>query len=182
MLLCFLCGTNFFCFLCFLFAQIGPPKFRLIQVRLGFFNFIFLCELSCNPPFSAYTTNVSLWERVRMRSPFPCVSYEANRKVSRCQRVYGLGLRQSPVEPLQSKLKRPTKTDAIILKPLRVRSLTQPLLHMVQHVADGVTLYPLSQHSPPPPLEFFHTLLSAPIIIQFTFMLQLKTTVYFYQI
>ena len=34
---------------------------------------------------------------------------------------------------------------------------TQPLLHMVQHVADCAAPFPRSQHSPPPPLKFFHT-------------------------
>ena len=39
---------------------------------------------------------------------------------------------------------------------------TQPLLHMMQHVADWVAPFPRRQHSPPPPLKFFHTALHLP--------------------
>ena len=34
---------------------------------------------------------------------------------------------------------------------------TQPILHMGQHVADWVALFPRSQDFSPPPLKFFHT-------------------------
>ena len=55
------------------------------------------------------------------------------------------------------------KTPLYIICYLRVSEAnkvpisTQPLSHMVQHVADWVAPLPCSQHSPSPPLKFFHT-------------------------
>ena len=92
----------------------------------------------------------------------PCVSYEEAKRVSHWQHVYGVGLLGPPLEPLQSKLKRPgcwPKTLSL-LSNLSYPIPTQPLLHMVQHVADWVAPFLRSQHSPPPPLEFFHTPIS----------------------
>ena len=42
-----------------------------------------------------------------IRPPFPCVSYEVTKRMYRLQRVYSVGLRRLPVEPIQSWLKRP---------------------------------------------------------------------------
>ena len=37
-----------------------------------------------------------------------------------------------------------------------LNSLTQSLLHMVQHDADWIAPFPRSQHSPPPPHKLLH--------------------------
>ena len=47
------------------------------------------------------------WAEGRIHPPFPCVSYEATKRVSRWQRVYGMVLRWPLVLPVQSRLKRP---------------------------------------------------------------------------
>ena len=77
-----------------------------------------------------------------IRRPFPCVSYEATKRVSR----WG---RPGCLDRGQSSLKRPgwALNAATILKPLVANRVipTQTFLHMVQHFADSVGPFPRSQ-------------------------------------
>ena len=69
----------------------------------------------------------------------------------RWQRVYGVGLRRPPLEPLQSRLEKPRDAG-----PKRCH-YSQTSRAQSPHVADWVATFPRSQISPPaPPLKFLH--------------------------
>ena len=92
-----------------------------------------------------------LWEADRICPQFPCMSYEATKRVSGWQCVCGVRLRRPPVQPLQYRFKRPgchPKT-LTLFSNLSCPIPTQPLLHML--LTD-------LHHSPFSPFIFFHTL------------------------
>ena len=60
-------------------------------------------------------SKVQLWAGGRTRPPFPCVSHEATKRVSLCQRVYKRGT--TPASCVTSK-GIPAPNAANILKPL----------------------------------------------------------------
>ena len=101
----------------------------------------------------------------RIRPPLPCVSYEATKRMSRWQRIYSVELRRSFVR---------FENGGRVLG-CRLKSLTTILKHLVPnlhstHFPYGATWYwlsctiPRSQHSPPPPLKFFHIPSSPPLL------------------
>ena len=81
-----------------------------------------------------------LWVVGRIRQPFPCVSYEATKRVSQWQRVYGVRLRRTPVQPLQSRVKRSgcRPKTLPLFSNLWCSIPTQLILNMIQHVSDWV--------------------------------------------
>jgi len=71
----------------------------------------------------------------------------------------------SCVISIQSRLKRPGYRHLMLALFSNLSCLipTQPLLHMVQHVADRVSPFLRSRHTSPPPLKFLHIPLSPPL-------------------
>ena len=146
-------------------------RFFRIFFRIFFFRITFQVQwfYKCWRLYRKYLLKIyqkqsPIWVRHRICLPFPCVSYETTKRVSQWQQVYGVGLRRPPVQPLQSRLKRPGCQPKTLPLFSNLSSLipTQPLLNMVQYVADWIALFCRSQHSPPSPLKFFHTSHSPP--------------------
>ena len=84
----------------------------------------------------------------RIHPYFPCVPYKTTKRVSQWQRVCVTSTGMPKTLPPFSKLSCPIPN--------------QPLLHMVQHVADRVAPFSGCQYAAPPPLKFVNTLLSPP--------------------
>ena len=88
------------------------------------------------------------WMGGRIRPPFPSVSYEAAKRVSRWQRVYKRG---TTLASCVTSTGTPAQNAANIPKPL-VPNSHSPLSRMEQHAP-----FPLSQQSPLlPHLKFLH--------------------------
>ena len=96
-----------------------------------------------------------LWVGAGIHPPFPCVSYEATKRVSRWQCVYKHG---TTLASCVTSTGMPAQNAAKILKALVPNSHST----IFTHVADWDAPFSRSQHPSPLPLKFLHTPPSPP--------------------